>query len=85
LVHFKKKAEPDERLPRRCLTQGGDTEMAKEKPLKPDDFPIEADDKKLKTNKGKSIASTESEAIADDLAERVNEQADREEHDRWSA
>ena len=59
--------------------------MAKEKPLKPDDFPIEAEDKKIKTNKGKPIASTESEAIADDLAERVNEQADREEHDRWSA
>jgi hypothetical protein len=59
--------------------------MAKEKPLKPDNFPIEADDKKLKTYKGKPIASTESEAIADDLAERVNEQADREEHDRWSA
>ena len=56
--------------------------MAKEKPLKPDDFPIEADDKKLKTNKGKPIASTESDAIADDLAERVNEQA--EECDRWA-
>ena len=56
--------------------------MAKEKPLKPDDFPIEADDKKLKTSKGKPIASTESDAIADDLAERVNEQA--EECDRWA-
>ena len=59
--------------------------MAKEKPLKPDDFPIEADDKKLNTNTGKPIASTECEAIAEDLAERVNERADREEHDRWSA
>ena len=59
--------------------------MAKEKPLKPDDFPIEADDKTLKTNKGKPIASAETEALAEDLAERVNEQADREEHDRWSA
>jgi hypothetical protein len=58
--------------------------MAKEKPLKPDDFPIEADKKNLKTSKGKPIASTESEAIADDLAERVNEQADREECDRWA-
>jgi len=58
--------------------------MAKEKPLKPDDFPIETDDKTLKTNKGKPIASTESEAIADDLAERVNEQAYREECDRWA-
>jgi hypothetical protein len=57
--------------------------MAKEKPLKPDDFPIEAEEKKLMTNKGKPIASTESKAIADDLAERVNEQADREEHDRF--
>ena len=59
--------------------------MAQEKPLKPDDFPIEAEHKKLKTSKGKPIASTESEDIAHDLAERVNEQADREEHDRWSA
>jgi len=58
--------------------------MAQEK-LKPDDFPIEADDKKLKTNKGKPIATAESEGIADELAERVNEQADREEHDRGSA
>ena len=56
--------------------------MAQEK-LKPDDFPIEADNKKLKTNKGKPIATAESEGIAD--VERVNEQADREEHDRWSA
>jgi transposase len=58
--------------------------MANEKPLKPDDFPIEADEKTLKTNKGKRIASTESEAIANELAERVNEQADREECDRWA-
>ena len=58
--------------------------MAKEKPVKPDDFPIEAEDKTRKTNKGKPIASTESEAIADDLAERVNEQAHREECDRWA-
>jgi hypothetical protein len=58
--------------------------MTKEKPLRPDDFLIEADDKTLKTNKGKPIASTESEAIADDLAERVNEQAHREECDRWA-
>jgi transposase len=58
--------------------------MARQKPLKPDDFPIEADGKKLKTSKGRPIASTESDAIADDLAERVNEQADREEHDRWA-
>jgi len=59
--------------------------MVKKKPLKPDDFPIETEDKKLKTNKGKPIASAETEDLAEDLAERVNEQADREEHDRWSA
>ena len=58
--------------------------MAKEKRLKPDDFPIETEDKKLKTNKGKPIASAETEALAEDLAERVNEQADREECDRWA-
>jgi hypothetical protein len=62
----------------------GEAKMAIEKPLKPDHFPIEADGKKLRTNKGKPVASAESEEIADDLAERANEQADREEHDRWA-
>ncbi len=58
---------------------------AKDTGLTPDDFPIEADKDKLRTHKGEPVASAESEEIADELAERLNEQAHREEQDRWSA
>ncbi|WP_339028299.1 hypothetical protein WI604_26140 [Bradyrhizobium symbiodeficiens] len=58
---------------------------AKHTGLTPDDFPIEADKDKLRTHKGEPVASAESEEIADELAERLNEQAHREEQDRWSA
>jgi hypothetical protein len=52
---------------------------------KPDDFPIEADKDKLKTHKGEPVASAESEKIADQIAERLNEHAHQKEQDRWSA
>lgn len=58
---------------------------AKDAELTPDDFPLEADKDKLRTHKGEPVASAESEQIADELAERLNEQAHREEQDRWSA
>jgi len=48
-------------------------------------FPIEADRQKLKTQKGEPIATADTEELADQLAERLNEQAHREEQDRWSA
>jgi hypothetical protein len=53
--------------------------------LKPDDFPIEADKDKLRTQKGEPVASAESDEIADQIAERLNEHAHQEEQDRWSA
>ncbi|MCA1458788.1 hypothetical protein I6F35_37470 [Bradyrhizobium sp. BRP22] len=55
--------------------------MNKDQPLKPDDFPLDTEDEKLRTHKGRDIAIAESEKVA----ERVNEQAHREEQDRWSA
>ncbi|HXH45508.1 MAG TPA: hypothetical protein VNK51_16895 [Bradyrhizobium sp.] len=58
--------------------------MSKDK-LKPDDFPIEADKDKLKTHKGETVAEAQSETIADEIADRLNEQAHQEEQDRWSA
>jgi hypothetical protein len=58
--------------------------MIQDKSLKPDDFPIETEDKELKTNKGEPIASAKSPRIAEDLAKKVNEQADREEQERWA-
>ncbi|MEY9882923.1 hypothetical protein [Bradyrhizobium sp. USDA 329] len=59
--------------------------MTRENELKPDDFPIEADKDKLKTHKGEPVAEAESEQIANEIAERLNEHAHREEQDRWSA
>jgi hypothetical protein len=59
--------------------------MQQSTPLKPDDFPIETEQDKLRTQKGKKIAEAESEKTAQDIAQRLNELADREEQDRWSA
>jgi hypothetical protein len=59
--------------------------MGKDTSLKPDDFPVEADDQKLKTRTGEQIATAETGELADQLAERLNEQAHHEEQDRWSA
>jgi hypothetical protein len=55
------------------------------KPLKPDDFPVSADGKKLKKQDGTPIANTEDSDVADDVAERLNEDEDRREQDKWSA
>jgi hypothetical protein len=59
--------------------------MGKDTPLTPDDFPVEVEDQKLKTQKGEPVATAETEELADQLAERLNEHAHQEEHDRWSA
>ena len=67
------------------MTKPYATDTARDAGLTPDDFPIEADKDKLRTLKGEPVASAKSEQIADQLAERLNEQAHREEQDRWSA
>jgi hypothetical protein len=55
------------------------------KPLEPDDFPVSAEGKKIKKQDGTPIANTEDPAIADDVAERLNEDEDRREQDKCSA
>ena len=52
--------------------------------LKSNDFPIEADDKKLIKQDGQPVANAESPALAGDLAERLNEDESRKEQDRWA-
>ena len=59
--------------------------MATEKPLKPEDFPVETDQKLITTQKNEPVAVAPSSAKAEDVARRLNEQAAREEEDRWSA
>ena len=54
-------------------------------PLKPDDFPIEVEQQKLKTQKGETVAAAETKELADQLARRLNCHAEQEEQDRWSA
>ena len=56
-----------------------------QKPLKPDDFPVNAEGKKIKKPDGTSIANTDDPAVAADVAERLNEDEARREEDKWSA
>ncbi len=60
-------------------------EDKQEPALEPDDFPIETDHGKLKTQDGEKIAEAKTEKLAEQIAERLNEQAYQEECDRWSA
>ena len=56
-----------------------------QKPLKPDDFPVNAEGKKIKKQDGTPIASTDDPAVAADVAERLNEDEARREENKWSA
>ena len=53
--------------------------------LAPDDFPLAADGSRLVNSDGDSVALAKDRATAVDLAERLNEDADRKEEDKWSA
>ena len=59
--------------------------MTREKPLKPDDFPVEYKENNVITQHDEPVATTPSREKAEDVARRLNEQAAREEEDRWSA
>jgi hypothetical protein len=58
--------------------------LTSKKPLKPDDFPVHAEDKKIKKQDGAPIATTEDPAVANDVAERLNEDEARREEDKWA-
>jgi hypothetical protein len=80
---FEKK--PLGKMPERLflLTREGD--MPNDKPLKPDDFPVEVEGEELVTADGKPIAKAKTPAIAEDIADRLNEDDYRKEQDRSSA
>jgi len=59
--------------------------MPNDKPLKPDDFPVEVEGEKLVTADGKVIAKARTPAVAEDIADRLNEDDYRKEQDKWSA
>lgn len=62
-----------------------ETTMRREKPLKPDDFPVDVKENNVVTQNDEPVATTPSRARAEEVARRLNEQAAREEEDRWSA
>ena len=55
------------------------------KPLKPEDFPVDAEGRKIKKQDGTPIADAESPAVAAEIAERLNDDEARREQDKWSA
>jgi hypothetical protein len=59
--------------------------MTREKALKHDDFPVESKENNVITQHDEPVATTPSREKAEDVARRLNEQAAREEEDRWSA
>jgi hypothetical protein len=68
-----------------CAFRSQEASMTREKPLKPDDFPVERKDNSIVTHKDEPVATAPSREKAEDIARRLNEQAAREEEDRWSA
>ena len=59
--------------------------MADDEPLKPEDFPIHTNQKRIVKNDGKTIAEARTKKTAEDVAERLNAEEHRREEDRWSA
>jgi hypothetical protein len=60
-------------------------ELGHGKSLEPDDFPLNAEGKKVKTQDGTPIAETSDPTVAIDVADRLNEDEARREEDKWSA
>jgi len=58
---------------------------ASKKPLRPEDFPVNAEGRKIKKQDGTPIANAEDPAVAEDVAERLNDDEARCEEDKWSA
>jgi hypothetical protein len=56
-----------------------------EKPLKPEDFPVNSEGNKIKKQDGTPIAETTDPGVASDVADRLNEDEARREEDKWSA
>jgi hypothetical protein len=59
--------------------------MAEDEVLKPDDFPVHAEQKKIVKNDGKPVADVCDNKAAADIADRLNENENQREEDRWSA
>ena len=57
----------------------------RKKTLKDDDFPVKADKDQIKTRDGDKIADANDEQTAEEIVERLNDDAWRRHEDNWSA
>ena len=93
MLSFQQRNRPDWELlekplgvmPARLFLLTWEGEMPNDKPLKPDDFPVDVKGEELVTAECKPIAKARTPAIAEDIADRLNEDDCRKEQDRWSA
>jgi hypothetical protein len=58
--------------------------MKPKKPLKPADFPVQAEQTKITKSDGEPIADAKNIGVAQDICDRLNADHDREEEDRWA-
>ena len=58
--------------------------MPSQKPLKPKDFPVHANQDKIVTDTGEPVAGARDRETAEDVADRLNSDHAREEEDRWA-
>ncbi|MEA2893494.1 MAG: hypothetical protein QOI05_4287 [Bradyrhizobium sp.] len=58
--------------------------MADKEQLKPDDFPLHTESKKIVKPDGKEIADARSPKIAEEVADRLNAEEQQREEDRWA-
>jgi hypothetical protein len=61
-----------------------DHAMADKEQLKPDDFPVHIESKKIVKPDGNEIAEARSPKIAEEVAERLNTEEHLREQDRWA-
>jgi hypothetical protein len=59
--------------------------MGKRKQLDDDDFPVSTEKDKVVTREQEPLATAEDEETAEDIAERLNNDAWRRQEDNWSA
>jgi len=58
--------------------------MADNDQLKPNDFPVHSEQKKIVKTDGKDIAEASTPKIAEDIADRLNSEKAQREEDRWA-
>ena len=58
--------------------------MADNEQLKPNDFPVHTEKKKIVKSDGEDLAEAKTPKIAEDIADRLNSEEAQREEDRWA-